>query len=100
MESRFFVSMKWLPAGFPGSVAWLALALSADGMESPFFVSMKWLPTGFLGSVALLALLAFLALSAEGMESRFFVSMKFSQDQLTCTASVGAPCPLGKVYYT
>jgi hypothetical protein len=52
MESRFFVLMKWLPAGFPGSVAWLALALSADDMESRFFVSMKWLPAGFPGSVA------------------------------------------------
>jgi hypothetical protein len=49
MESRFFVSMKWLPAGFPGSVTLLALALSADGMESRFFVSMKWLPVGFPG---------------------------------------------------
>jgi hypothetical protein len=38
MESRIFVLMKWLPAGFPGSVTLLALAaflaLSADGMES------------------------------------------------------------------
>jgi hypothetical protein len=41
--------MKWLPAGFPGSVTLLALALSADGMESRFFVSMKWLPVGFPG---------------------------------------------------
>ena len=56
IESRFFVSMKWLPFGFPGSVTWLALpaflALSADGIESRFFVSMKWLPSGFPGSVA------------------------------------------------
>jgi hypothetical protein len=41
----FFVSIKWLPAGFPGSVTLLAiaafLALSAVGMESQFFVSMK-----------------------------------------------------------
>ena len=43
MESQFFVAMKWLPAGFPGSVAWLDLALSAVSMESRFFVLMEWL---------------------------------------------------------
>jgi hypothetical protein len=51
MESRFFVLMKWLPSGFPGSVAWLKLPQSAVGMESRFSVTMKWLPFGFPGSV-------------------------------------------------
>jgi hypothetical protein len=48
MESRFFATIKWLPSGFPGSVAWLALPRQEDDMESQF-ATMKWLPSGFPG---------------------------------------------------
>jgi hypothetical protein len=36
MESRFFVTIKWLPSGYTGSVAWLALPCQEDDMESQF----------------------------------------------------------------
>ena len=61
MQTRFSDSRKWLPFGFPGSVAWEFLPpiwrcslemRSADRIESRFFVAMKWLPFGFPGSVA------------------------------------------------
>ena len=48
MESRFFATIKWLPSGFPESVAWLALPRQEDDMESQF-ATMKWLPSGFPG---------------------------------------------------